>query len=1018
MKRTLPLKILLLLALCHVNVQWLNAGTPLGENVSQVIFKVSGQVTDQDGQPLIGATLLEKGTNNGTFTDLDGNFSMEVADGKAVLVVSYTGYETKEVPVNGQSTLSITLTDGAVLDEVVVVGYGIQKKSQTTGAIASIPAKLIAELPITNARQALQGRAAGVDVVQSGSKPGTAPQIRIRGRRSFNASNDPLYVVDGIPLAGGIDDINPQDIQSMEVLKDASSTAIYGARGANGVVLVTTNRGKAGKTVINVNSYAGPTDVLGSIEVFNGPEYAEYKRESRRTTGAYPAGPATDAADALIFEAVELDGIKSGRSTDYQSYLLRQGFMQSHQLSVSGGNEKTQFFMSGNFFNDIGVVKNQDFTRNSFRMNLDHRISDRIKIGASSLAVYSIRNGEFFNPLGGAMQENPLGKPYDADGNLIFLPTSDGLRTNPIAEILEGANVDETKRYRIFNSFYGEWNIAEGLTYRLNFGPDFNIRRSGLFQGSQTNARRNGLALGSINNAQSFNYTLENILNYNKVLGGKHNIGATALQSIQQDNSEFSNMTVLGIPAQSQSFYNLGAASQVSAVGSNLVEWTLLSYMGRVNYAFDDRFLLTATIRADGSSRFGANTKWGYFPSVAVGWNIAEEGFLKKSEWLDQLKLRLSYGSIGNQAIDPYQTQSLLARSSYAWNTSAAFGYLPNSIGNPDLRWESSTTANLGLDFSVFQGRVNGSLEYYNTTTSDLLAPQPLPTSTGFGGFITNIGKTRNKGVELTLQTVNVDRDNFRWSTDWSFMRNREAILELANGKVDDIAAARFIGQPLSVFFDLEKIGIWQTSELDEATKYGYKPGEIKIKDQNNDGKIDANDRIILGTAVPDWAGGITNRIEFKGFDFSFFVFARMGQMLRSRFHDTFNGLYGRYNNLKVDYWTPNNPTNDFPRPNQNQESPRNASSMAYFDGSFVKVRNINLGYTFSKKMASSLRMESLRLYTSIQQPLIFATYRSKYKGIDPETQIDAEQGVGAGEVNGNVSPAVRNITFGISARF
>ncbi|MFM8449406.1 MAG: TonB-dependent receptor domain-containing protein, partial [Haliscomenobacter sp.] len=328
------------------------------------------------------------------------------------------------------------------------------------------------------------------------------------------------------------------------------------------------------------------------------------------------------------------------------------------------------------------------------------------------------------------------------------------------------------------------------------------------------------------------------------------------------------------------------------------------------------------------------------------------------------------------------------------------------------------TTANLGLDFSVFQGRVNGSLEYYNTTTADLLAPQPLPTSTGFGGFITNIGKTRNKGVELTLQTVNVDRDNFRWSTDWSFMRNREAILELANGKVDDIAAARFIGQPLSVFFDLEKIGIWQTAELDEATKYGYKPGEIKIKDQNNDGKIDANDRIILGTAVPDWAGGITNRIEFKGFDFSFFVFARMGQMLNSRFHDTFNGLYGRYNNLKVDYWTPNNPTNDFPRPNQNQESPRNASSMAYFDGSFVKVRNINLGYTFSKKMASSLRMESLRLYTSIQQPFIFASYRTKYKGIDPETQIDAEQGVGAGEVNGNVSPAVRNITFGVSARF
>ena len=1017
MKRYSPLKILWLAAFCIANVLLLTAGAPVPIEVRETVFKVSGTVTDKNGEPLIGATIMEKGTSNGAFTDLDGKYALEVADGNAVLVFSYTGFETIEVPVNNQAVVDVKMAEGTVLEEVIVVGYGIQKKSQTTGAITSIPNKLIAELPITNARQALQGRAAGVDVVQSGSKPGAAPQIRIRGRRSFNATNDPLYVVDGIPLASGIDDINPQDIQSMEVLKDASSTAIYGARGANGVVLVTTNRGKAGKTTVSLNSYLGPNQSLGQIQLFNGAEFAEYKRESRRATGNYPAGPATDAADALLFEAVELDGIKTGRTTDYQSYLLRQGFVQSHQIGVSGGNDRTQFYVSGNLFSDVGVIKNQDFTRGSFRINLDHRINDKLKIGTSTLAVYSVRNGESFNPLGGAFQENPLGKPYDSNGNLIFLPTTDGLRTNPIAEIVEGANVDETKRYRIFNSLYGEWNIAEGLTYRVNFGPDFSIRRSGLFQGSLTNARRNGLALGSITNGQSFNFTLENIVNYNKVLGRRHNVNLTALQSVQKDNTEFSSMTVLGIPAQTQSFYNLGAASQVSNVGSGLVQWILLSYMGRVNYAFDDRFLLTATLRADGSSRFGANTKWGYFPSLALGWNLASEEFLKDTKWLDQLKLRLSYGAIGNQAIDPYQTQSLLTRSSYAWNTAAAFGYRPGSIGNPDLRWETSTTANVGLDFSILLGRVNGSFEYYITTTSDLLAPQPLPTSTGFNGFVTNIGKTQNKGLELTLSTVNVD-GAFKWTTDWSFMRNREAILELANGKVDDIAAGRFIGQPLSVFYDLEKIGIWQTNELDKATAYGFKPGEIKIKDQNNDGKIDANDRVIVGTAVPDWAGGLTNRFEYKGFDLSFFVFARIGQTLRSRFHDSFNTLFGRYNNLKVDYWTPNNPTNAFPRPNQNQEFPRNSSSMSYFDGSFVKVRNINLGYNFSKKVASSLRMESLRAYASLQQPFIFASYRSKYSGIDPETQIDSEQGVGGGEINEAVSPAIRSITFGISAKF
>ena len=439
-------------------------------------------VSGQDNSPLPGVTVVLKSTTVGTTTDENGKYTINVAGSNSVLVFSAVGFVTQEVTVGNRSTINVTLgEDLKSLSEVVVVGYGTQKKSQLTGAISSVGAREIGELPVTNARQALQGRAAGVDVNQAGSKPGSAPQIRIRGRRSFNASNDPLFVVDGIPLSGGIDDINPNDIASMEVLKDASSTAIYGSRGANGVVIVTTKRGTAGKTTVSFDSYAGVNQALGRIDVMDGAQFAEYKRESRRAVNAY-------TTDAALFEPVELESIQLGRSTDYPSALLRTGSIQSHQVSVSGGTEKTVFNISGNFFKDKGVVKNQDFTRYTFRVNLDHKINDKVKVGTSTFAVYGERNGENFNPLGGALAENPLGVPFDAEGNLIFLPTQDGLRTNPYAEIVPGAVIDERKNYRIFNSIYGEWDIVKGLKYRFNFGPDFDIARYGRFSAPQTNA--------------------------------------------------------------------------------------------------------------------------------------------------------------------------------------------------------------------------------------------------------------------------------------------------------------------------------------------------------------------------------------------------------------------------------------------------------------------------------------------------------------------------------------------------
>lgn len=989
---------------------------------------ITGRVGD-DQTSLPGVNVTVKGTSRGTTTDAEGNFRIAVPDDRATLVFSSVGYNPQEIAVGNQSTLNITLVaDERSLNEVVVVGYGTQKKSQLTGAISSVSAKEIAELPVTNARQALQGRAAGVDVVQTGSRPGGGVTVRIRARRSINASNDPLYVLDGIPLAGNIDDVNPNDIAGMEILKDASATAIYGSRGANGVILVTTRRGKPGNTVVAYDGYYGSSSALGRIDVMDGPQFAEYKRESRRAVGTYvdangaavPSGQVNAFADGKLFEPIELDGIAKNRTTDYQSYLLRQGHIQSHNVSVLGGSEKTQFGLSVGYFNELGIIKNQDFTRYNFRLAIDHQINKKLRVGVTTLAAYSLQNGENFNPYGGALQENPLGRPYDDNGNMIFLPTSDGLRTNPIAEIIPGAQIDLNKRIRMFNSFYGEWNILDGLKYRVNFGPDFTNRRVGRFTGSLTNARRGGDPTGFTLYEYQFNYTVENILNYQKTLG-VHNFNITALQSLQRDDFEAGTMNVIGIPAETQSFYNLGQATIINGIGTNLTQWTLNSYMARINYDYADKYLLTVTARADGSSRFGRNTKYGFFPSAALGWNISNEPFMKTSSWVDLLKLRVSYGSTGNTAINPYQTQTLLTRTTYVFGATPGYGYRPNTIGNPDLRWETTTTGNVGLDFSLYRGRVTGSLEVYRANTRDLLLSDQLPFTSGYGSVLRNVGKTRTQGVEVTLSTVNVSTSGgFKWTTDIQWARNREAIVELFNGKVDDIGNARFIGQPLTAYFDYKKIGIWQVSEEAEAAKYGRKVGEIKVEDNNGrgpdgrltgqpDGKVNADDRVIIGSQVPDFMAGMTNRFSYKGFDLSFFLFARVGSTIRSGFHTSFNSLAGRYNNLDIDYWSPINPTNAFPRPNQSQEAPVFASTLQYFDGTFLKVRNINIGYNIPASLTNRLRMTSLRVFASAQQPFIFSEYRSRYKGIDNES-FDS--------VNENQTPAAKQFTFGINAKF
>jgi TonB-linked SusC/RagA family outer membrane protein len=982
---------------------------------------VTGKVVDgSNGEALPGVNVLVEGTTTGTTTNAEGNYSIDVPGAEATLVFSYVGYVLQKVVVGGKSQIDIRLeADPRKLDEVIVVGYGSQKKGDITGAISSIPTKALKEIPVTNAPQMLQGRAAGVYVLTTGNKPGSGVSVQIRGRRSFSAGNDPLYVVDGIPISGGLNDINPGDIDAIDILKDASATAIYGSRGANGVIIITTKRGKSGKPVVSYNGYVGASRIYKYADLMNGAQFAEYKRESRRAvinpaTGKPLYDDTNPNADAGLFEPIELESIAQSRSTDWQRLIIKNGSMQNHELGVSGGTDNTKYNLAVGYFNDDGIIAGQNFKRYTSRLNLDQNIGQRFKIGTSSLGSYSERNGEDVNPYGqspdfGAIGENPLGKPYDDNGQLIFLPTSDGLRSNPLSELVPGAVINKRKTFRLLSNLFAEAEIIDGLRFRVNFATDLIKNKKGDFRGRYTNVRRLGDPSASSGDDFTLSYTWENILTYKKQLGQKHSLDFTGLYSLQTQQFESSAVSVVGLPVETFEYYNLGAASTISSAASTYEKWSILSYMARINYAYDNRFLLTLTARADGSSKFAEGKKWGYFPSAALAWNIANEPFMKGNQLFTALKLRVSYGSTGNQGILPYQTSGLLTRTQYDFDGTAAFGYRPSSIRNSDLRWETTNTFNAGIDFGILNNRITGALEVYQSKTTDLLLPKLLPITSGFTSIISNVGSKRNQGVEFSVSTLNITSQQpggFEWSTDLNLFTNREEIVELSQGKVDDVGNLRFIGQPAVVYYDFVKEGIWQSGEESQAKQYGSLVGGIKVKDVNGNGVIDPNDRQILGSDVPKLIGGMTHRFGYKNFDLSILTFARFGSMIQSPFHGlNIRYLSGRTNQYNVDYWTKNNPTNAYPQPNVNLESPIYGSTLSYFDGSFVKIRNINLGYTIPAKVAGKLKMQSLRLYISAQNPFVFSEYTSKYNGIDPEFPTTS-------------TPPVRTFLAGVNLKF
>lgn len=963
---------------------------------------ITGTVTDNKQEPLIGVNVVVKGnTSVGAITDLNGKYSLSVPEGKATLVFSYIGYVTQEVSVGSRNTVDVVLVDDAqALDEVVVVGYGVVKKRDLVGSIASVKSQDITAVPTSNVLESMQGKIAGLDMTRSSGQPGSAFNFTIRGNRSLTASNAPLILVDGIAYGTDID-INPNDVESIEVLKDASTTAIYGSRGANGVILVTTKKGKEGKAKVDFNAYWGPSFSTNLPKVNNTEQYVAMRREAMRAVGQWNS----PADDGVIWDAVALERIKNNVNTDWYDLIMDDATTQNYQVSISGGTDATKVSFSLDYFDETGILIGDDFDRFNGRINVSQRIMKGMEAGASALFTTSTRNAAPNNVFHAAQTKEPYGVPFNEDGSLNKYPFTGSGATDINMLFNQDKNnyVDETKSNRFFGTLFLNWEIIKGLQFRTNFGYDLQNSRNGHFEGvNSTFVESNkGLAKVSKNETHSTAWTWENTLTYTKDFD-IHSLTAMVGHSMSKSSSEDTYAEGKGLSFEQSLFHNLDGTQQDYALSSTLTESSMLSYFARLNYKLLDKYLLTATLRADGSSVLAKGNKWGYFPSVAVAWRMKDEHFLSSVDEISDLKLRLSYGLSGNSAVSPYQTTGGLSKTIYEFGTVPAYGYRPYSMANLELQWEKTRVLNFGVDFGLFNNRVYATIDAYKTWTSDLLLPMILPGHTGFTEVISNVGKTETRGIDLSINTVNFDTKDFKWTTDLTFSANKEEITAL-NTNQNDVGSGWFIGSPTKVFYDYEKIGIWQTSEAAEAAKYGQEPGDIKVRDQTNDGAIDANnDRKVLGQQTPKWTAGLNNRFEYKGWELSFFLYARVGHLIQNEAAANFNPS-GWNNSIACDYWTPENPTNAYPRPNFNKnESMLYKSTLAYCKGNFLKIKDITFGYSFPKQMISKLNMSKLRIYTTLKNFFTFSA-------VD---DYDPERG------GSNSYPMTKQVVFGINVSF
>lgn len=994
---------------------------------------VQGTVKDITGNPIPGVTVMVKGTTQGTLTGSDGSYALKDANSDGVLIFSFVGMKTTEVAINGRSQISVNLAEEVSdIDEVVVVGYGTQRKEAVTGSVSSMKGDVMREVPSSNITQALQGRVAGVDMSQTSSKPGATMQIRIRGTRSLSASNDPLVVLDGIPFSGSISDLSTDDIKSIDILKDASATAIYGSRGANGVILVTTNKGQKGKKAqVSYNNYYGVKDAI---------KYPMMNAEEFKTLRTY-ANKFTNGVD-------EADDI----NIDWQDLYYRQGVVTNHDVNVVGGTDRSNYKFGIGYNRDEAVMYGQDYSRYSLRGSLDQEIGRYFRFGFTTNNNYSINMG---NNLGlyGVLSMSPIANPYNADGTMkriVKMPLDDQfVYTREIIEGLGDQWIDQSKAFGSYNSMYGEMVIpgVEGLKFRTNLGADFRMTNGGSYTGEgvfATNATTPSSA--SISNSLNTHWAVENLLTFDRTFAEKHQVNAVAMYSAEQTQYNRSQVSATDIPSDALQFYNLGQAPgdkvTINPDNQDYQESGLLSWMGRVMYSYDNKYMLSATLRSDASSRLAPGYQWHSYPAVSVGWNIKNESFMEDVTDIDMLKFRAGYGQTSNQSVAPYATLGRLATRPYNFGDTYSTGYFVSQLPNPNLGWEYSETMNVGFDFALLKNRLSGTIEYYQTKTKDILLGLGLPATSGVSGYTANIGETENKGWELSLNGVILDNaSGFSWDAGINMYGNKNELTALASGQEKDENNWWFVGHSLNVVYDYEKIGLW--NETDADYKYlqtlvpGGNAGMIKVKytgEYNEDGSpkraIGTADRQIIDLD-PKIMGGFNTRIAYKGFDLSAVGAFRFGGKLISTLYSSagyLNMLSGRRGNVQVDYWTPENTDAKYPKPGgiTDGDNPKYGSTLGLFDASYVKIRTITLGYNFNQKLIKSIGIEKLRVYGTVQNPFVlFSPYHSE-TGMDTETNSYGNENAAVAYSSnlrrlltiGTNTPSTRNYMIGINLTF
>jgi TonB-linked SusC/RagA family outer membrane protein len=1011
---------------------------------------IKGAVTDEKGEPLTGATVRAKSTTVGAVTtDVNGKFSIKLPAGETAIRVIYLGYVTQDVAVNSKTTgITVTMVTAAKnLDEVVVVGYGTLKRQDVTGTVATVDAKVLQEIPASNVFDELKGRVAGLDVV-NGSNGAT---ITIRGNRTIGnpGADAPLIVLDGQPYYNSIENINPNDIKSVDVLKGASATAIYGSRGSGGVILITTNRGRIGQTVTSYDSYVGSSRLEGAIKLLDGAGFAQLQADALQ--GAVLQGSGSTNPYALT--TTEQQALAAGVSTNYVDMLIKPAYVWDQSLRVAGGDDRSQFTVGTSYRVNTGLEPNNDGKRISLNGTLDHKINKVIKFGLSTLTTLRLINSGGGNNLLNAEYFSPLTYPYNPDGSLNITPQVGQIDATAINPLIPGQSPNQYYNYTrgfVNNDIvYAELTPINHLKYRYSVDYNFSQSLQGTYNGIN-GADILTIAKTSASTVNNYSYRVaqEHLLTYDNVFGKKHSVNFVAGFTTEKQHNENSSINAQGIPSDANLNANLALAGTITGVNGSYSEQGLESFFGRLNYAFDNKYDLTATIRNDANSALAPGHQNTTYPSLGLGWVISNENFMRKYSFIDNLKLRAGYGQTSTTgSIGPYTTLGQLSSSKYQYGGASAGdaqGVRVTTLVNSNLTWQTTSEYNLALDFALFKNRLTGSIEVYSEETTGIILNNQLPITNGASSQISNLGTSADKGLEITLSSVNIRNHNgFSWSTDYNMAFSREHIVALPNGALQNIGIGEFVGQPLSTIYDLQKIGIWQTSEAAQAATFGQKPGQIKIQDVNGDGKIDNNDNQFIGNFQPQYTFGMTNRVSYKNFDLSIVVQGRMKFTTVvphvSSTNSNVNGWQflnlGRHNQPVIDYWTPTNPTNAFPEPNaQNQGN--YYSTLQYYDGSYIRAKSINLGYNVPFNIAKKIGMSSLRLYANITNPfIIYAPIMNHGFSVpDPESQFNvipasvSSSGNIAGYDNNNNSSyrgvginageQTRDFIFGINARF